>query len=300
MTDDLTTTTSEADAVAAEQEIRSHTSPGRARVEIAVVAIGALAVSLSQSLLVPVLSVLPARLHTSSSNVEWLLTSTLLVGAVAVPLFGRLGDMVGKRLMLLVSLGALTLGSLLTAVTSNVDLLIVGRAIQGASLAAIPLGISLLTSLLPRKRAGSAVALISASRDGALLADLVQRFGYEAVRGSTSRKGVSAVLQLAEKIAEDFDVAITPDGPRGPAYELGAGVILLAQKTKKPVLLMHMEHARCWRLKSWDKFILPKPFSTVRVIFAGLHEVKQTSSDTEFEAERLRLQNAMMQLVERV
>src|SRR6202042_18725 len=88
--------------------------------------------------------------------------STLLVGAVAVPLFGRMGDMFGKRRLLIVALGALAAGSLLDALTSNVPLLILGRAVQGASLAAIPLGISLLSSLLPRERVRSAIALISA------------------------------------------------------------------------------------------------------------------------------------------
>jgi MFS family permease len=137
-------------------------SAGRARVQLLVVGTGALLVSLSQSVLVPVLAILPQRLHTSTSNVEWLLTSTFLVGAVAVPLFGRLGDMFGKRRLLLVALATLAVGSLLDALTSNVALLIVGRAIQGASLAAIPLGISLLSSLLPRERVRSAIALISA------------------------------------------------------------------------------------------------------------------------------------------
>jgi MFS family permease len=135
---------------------------GRARLELLVVSTGALLVSLSQSVLVPVLAILPGRLHTSVSNVEWLLTSTLLVGAVAVPLFGRMGDMFGKRRLLIVALGALAAGSLVDALTSNVPVLIVGRALQGASLAAIPLGISLLSSLLPRERVRSAIALISA------------------------------------------------------------------------------------------------------------------------------------------
>ena len=148
--------------LAADTTVTEATSPARARLELFVVGLGALLVSLSQSLLVPVLPVLPGRLHTSASNVEWLLTSTLLVGAVAVPVFGRLGDMFGKRRMLLVALGALTFGSLLDAVTDNLALLILGRAIQGASLAGIPLGISLLSSLLPRARVPAAIALISA------------------------------------------------------------------------------------------------------------------------------------------
>ena len=137
-------------------------SPARVRLEVFVVATGALLVSLSQSLLVPVLPILPEKLHQSAANIEWLLTSTLLVGAVAVPLFGRLGDMFGKRRMLTVAVAALTAGSLLDAVTSNFALLIVGRAMQGVSLAGIPLGISLLSALLPREKVPSAIALISA------------------------------------------------------------------------------------------------------------------------------------------
>ena len=137
-------------------------SRGRSAVWLTFVALGALVVSLSQSVLIPVLSELPGQLHTSAEAVQWLLTSTLLVGAIAVPFLGRLGDMFGKRLILLVSLGALVVGSLLTAVTYNIPLLIVGRAIQGVSLAAIPLGISLLGSILPKERSGSAIALISA------------------------------------------------------------------------------------------------------------------------------------------
>ncbi len=137
------------------------TSPGRARLELLVVGLAALVVSLTQSLLVPVLGILPADLHTSASNIEWLLTATLLVGAVSVPFLGRLGDMYGKRAMLLVALVALIAGSLLDAVTDNLGLLITGRAIQGMSLAAIPLGISLLSSLLPRERVPAAIAVIS-------------------------------------------------------------------------------------------------------------------------------------------
>jgi MFS family permease len=137
-------------------------APGRAGSALLVVAIGTLSVSLCQTLLVPVLAILPGRLHASASGVEWLLTSTLLVAAVAVPLFGRLGDMFGKRLMLSVALGALTVGSLMCVFTDNLGLLIAGRAVQGASIAAIPLGVSLLSSLLPAERVPSAVAVVSA------------------------------------------------------------------------------------------------------------------------------------------
>jgi len=141
-------------------------------------------------------------------------------------------------------------------------------------------------------------ALISASRDGDLLADAVQRFGYDVVRGSSSRLGASAILQLTQVLAAGGDVVITPDGPRGPAYELGPGIIFLAQKSGAAVLPMNLEYSRCWRLGSWDRFIVPRPFAKVRVLIDRPHNVKSTTTPEEFEGERLALQNAMMELVE--
>jgi len=141
-------------------------------------------------------------------------------------------------------------------------------------------------------------ALISASRDGDLLADAIHRFGYDVVRGSSSRLGASAILQLTEVLASGRDVVITPDGPRGPAYELGPGIIFLAQKSGAAVLPMNLEFSHCWRLGSWDRFIVPRPFSKVRVLVGRLHGVGVTNTSEEFEAERLGLQNAMMSLVE--
>ena len=93
----------------------------------------------------------------------------------------------------------------------------------------------------------SGAALISASRDGDLLADAIHRFGYDVVRGSSSRLGASAILQLTEVLASCRDVVITPDGPRGPAYELGPGIIFLAQKSGAAVMPMNLEFSHCWR-----------------------------------------------------
>ena len=152
-----------------------------------------------------------------------------------------------------------------------------------------------LRRYLPERRGA---ALISASRDGAILADLIERFDFEVVRGSSSRQGASAIRQLAEVIASGRDVVITPDGPRGPAYQLGQGIIYLAQQSGAEVVPVNMEYSSCWRVKSWDRFILPKPFSKVRVTFAPPHRVAATSTEEEFERERVRLQEAMMQLVE--
>jgi len=140
--------------------------------------------------------------------------------------------------------------------------------------------------------------LISASRDGDLIAPLVERFGFQVVRGSSSRLGATGMLELVGILGAGRDALLTPDGPRGPVYELGPGIILLAQKSGSPIQPINMEFSSCWRVKSWDRFILPRPFSKVRVIFGPLHRVKSTTTPEEFEAERLRLQNAMMALVQ--
>jgi lysophospholipid acyltransferase (LPLAT)-like uncharacterized protein len=142
-------------------------------------------------------------------------------------------------------------------------------------------------------------ALISASRDGDLLTDAIERFGFDVVRGSSSRMGASAILQLTNILRSGRDVVITPDGPRGPAYELGPGIIFLAQKSGASVLPMNLEYSSCWRLKSWDRFIVPRPFAKVRLRVGNPHRVRSTSTPEEFEAERLRLQDVMMSLVER-
>ena len=179
--------------------------------------------------------------------------------------------------------------------------IVVGKPVKENYIAALWHNRLLLISFVLKKfvpqRPGA--GLISASRDGDLVADLTQRFGFHVVRGSSSRMGASAILELGNVLASGRDILITPDGPRGPAYELGPGIIFLAQKTGAAVVPVNMEYSSCWRVKSWDRFILPRPFSKVRVIFGPPHRVRSTATPEEFEAERLRLQNAMMSLVER-
>jgi len=152
-----------------------------------------------------------------------------------------------------------------------------------------------LRRFFPQRRGA---ALISASRDGDLLADAIRRFGYDVVRGSSSRLGASAILQLAEMLESGRDVVITPDGPRGPVYELGPGIVFLARKTGAAVLPMNLEYSRCWRVGSWDRFIIPQPFSKVRLLVDQPHHVKSLGTSDELEVDRLALQNAMMALVE--
>ena len=154
----------------------------------------------------------------------------------------------------------------------------------------------ILRRFTPNRRGA---ALISASHDGDLLTDAIRRFKFDVVRGSSSRMGASALMQLSAVLSSGGDVVITPDGPRGPVYELGPGLVFLAQKTGAEVLPMNLEYSSCWRLKNWDRFIIPRPFSTVRVTFAEPVRIPETVNPQEFEAERVRLQERMMSLVER-
>ncbi|MFD1310452.1 MFS transporter [Streptomyces sp. NPDC048448] len=130
---------------------------------VPVLAFAGIVVAVMQTLLVPVIKDLPKLLGTAPSNATWVLTSTLLAGAVATPIMGRLGDLFGKRRMLLASLSVMVVGSLIAGFTSDLLVMIAGRALQGFAMGAIPLGIGLMRDMLPREKLGSAMALMSSS-----------------------------------------------------------------------------------------------------------------------------------------
>jgi lysophospholipid acyltransferase (LPLAT)-like uncharacterized protein len=147
--------------------------------------------------------------------------------------------------------------------------------------------ILLLPVVFARYRGGQRlVVLTSASRDGGLLAAVVRHFGVQAVRGSSSRRGGQALRELQGKLEEGCDIIITPDGPRGPRYEMSPGLLFLAEKTGFPMLPIHAEYSRYWELKSWDGFRIPKPFSKVIVTLQPLEKLRPIGTDEEFELAR--------------
>jgi len=107
--------------------------------------------------------------------------------------------------------------------------------------------------------------LVSASKDGAWLAAFFSLVGILSVRGSSSRRGREAAHALVDVVRHGYDIGITPDGPRGPMYDLKRGGLVVAQHTGAPALLLGGEFTSAWRLGSWDGFYLPKPFSRVRM-----------------------------------
>ncbi len=115
-------------------------------------------------------------------------------------------------------------------------------------------------------------ALISASRDGAWLAAFFSACGLRVVRGSSSRMGREAARQLVDLLHAGRDVGITPDGPRGPVYEMKPGVLIVARRARATVVLIGVDYESSWRLPSWDGFHIPKPFSRahIRLVFEAV------------------------------
>jgi len=142
------------------------------------------------------------------------------------------------------------------------------------------------------KRKGLLV-LTSASRDGAYLSEMVGRFGVGSIRGSSSRRGAPALLDLFRALRQGYDLCITPDGPRGPCYKMSAGAILVSQRCKAPLMPLHIEYSSCWRLKSWDAFMIPKPFSKVVVTLMSFIDLDPSDSEEAFEAQRLQVEQIM-------
>jgi len=117
--------------------------------------------------------------------------------------------------------------------------------------------------------------LASRSRDGQLMADFAQRFGLAVVRGSSSRGGLEALRDLVRALRGGHDVAMVPDGPRGPACRLQGGVVALAAATGAPIVPLGVAASPARRLGSWDRFMVPMPFGRCGVAFGGLIEVKR-------------------------
>ncbi|MFJ2608318.1 MULTISPECIES: MFS transporter [unclassified Streptomyces] len=138
-------------------------APVRPNAVVAVLALAGIVVSLMQTLVIPIVPELPTLLNASASNTAWAVTATLLAAAVATPVVGRLGDMVGKRRMLLASVVMLVVGSVVCALSDSLVPMIVGRALQGLAAAVVPLGISIMRDELPADRLAGSTALMSAS-----------------------------------------------------------------------------------------------------------------------------------------
>ncbi len=138
--------------------------------------------------------------------------------------------------------------------------------------------------------------LISLHRDGLMIAGAIERLGFRVIEGSSGRSGMQAFRDMARVLRAQQTVSITPDGPRGPRMRLKPGALKAAQLSGVPIVPITGSARRCWTLGSWDKFMIPKPF-TKGVLLAGKPVfVPKKLSGEELEALRLSLEEEMIRL----
>lgn len=136
-------------------------------------------------------------------------------------------------------------------------------------------------------------AMVSASKDGALLVEIMKAFDMKPVRGSTSRRGRQALLELSRKIKSGLHLGITPDGPRGPSYEIQDGILALSQVTGLPIVPLGSSANRKYRFNSWDRFQLPMPFARCDVVYGSPLQVPRQLDDAQRTALREELKSRM-------
>ncbi len=135
--------------------------------------------------------------------------------------------------------------------------------------------------------------IISEHKDGEIIARIVEAFGFFGVRGSSSRGGTRALLEAVQVLQRGADMAITPDGPRGPRYRFAPGALVLAHRAGAPVVSLVAHVNRKWQLRSWDGFEIPKPFARVTIeygepVMLSDPDVRAAAARTEEFAQRMR------------
>jgi lysophospholipid acyltransferase (LPLAT)-like uncharacterized protein len=171
------------------------------------------------------------------------------------------------------AIGARAAGRLLDAILGTVRFEVTGRERFAAGREQGPVIFMVwhgrLLPLTYLHRAEGLVALISRSADGEVIARVVEHWGYQVVRGSSSRGGTVALRELVRHARAGRSLAITPDGPRGPRQKMKPGALLAAQLTGAPLIPSAAGTARAWWFEGWDRFLVPKPFARIHVAYGA-------------------------------
>ena len=147
-----------------------------------------------------------------------------------------------------------------------------------------------LLPLLWTHRNRDVAVIISEHRDGEIIARVARALGFRLVRGSTSRGAARALLAASRELESGFDLAVTVDGPRGPAHSVAPGALVISQRTNAPMVPVGASASRSWRLKSWDRFMIPKPFARVTVAYGDPIRVgADTPRDATQETDNVRV-----------
>ena len=143
------------------------------------------------------------------------------------------------------------------------------------------------------------VVITSENFDGEWIARIIERFGYGTARGSTTRGGRRAMVQLVRAMRAGKPAGFTLDGPRGPAQIAQPGAVWLAHATGNPILPFHLEAARAWTLRSWDRTQIPKPFTNVALVVGEPIPVGADATDAQLESSRVILEQRLAELEQR-
>ncbi len=138
--------------------------------------------------------------------------------------------------------------------------------------------------------------LISQHRDGEYIAQVIERFGFLTIRGSSTRGGTKALLKLIKNPNDRATLAITPDGPRGPRFVVQPGIIFLGQKTGLPIIPVSLGLSSYWELPSWDKFRIPKPFSKAALIYGDPINIPPKLDKAKFKEYRILLEKRLKKM----
>jgi lysophospholipid acyltransferase (LPLAT)-like uncharacterized protein len=153
--------------------------------------------------------------------------------------------------------------------------------------------------MMPTGYRGNVSILISLHQDGELISRTVKYFGFRSIRGSTTRGGFSAMREMLKAYREGYDIAITPDGPRGPRYRVQSGVIELARRTGMAIIPLTFSASRKKMFRSWDRFLFPYPFSRGVFIWGEPLFVPRQMDRDIFERKRLLLERRLRKITDR-
>jgi hypothetical protein len=141
--------------------------------------------------------------------------------------------------------------------------------------------------------------LISQHRDGEYIARIIHKLGFVSVRGSTTRGGSKALFEMSEKATSGYDIGVTPDGPKGPGFQVQPGIIYIAQRSGLPIIPITNSAKNRWILSTWDRFIIPKPFSKAVIMLGEPMYVPVDSTPQELEEKRKEVERKLLELTQR-
>jgi lysophospholipid acyltransferase (LPLAT)-like uncharacterized protein len=153
-------------------------------------------------------------------------------------------------------------------------------------------------AMFPATARSRTIAVVSSSRDGQYITDLISHFGLKSLRGSTSKRGAAVQMEAITAIKQGSHVSFTPDGPRGPKYKMSRGPIHLASVTGAPIIPISVNASSYWQIKSWDNFQIPKPFARLTLILSEPIHIPPNLNEQQLEEWRQKIETALMNITQ--